>query len=160
MHYIEIDNTHGFYEAMRSDEFVYPLTVKTVGEVSESDKLKLFFSAASYQDREMEVVASAVYHGGCRIGVMRWTQPSGTEEQADISFSSLEAKKEHWHARQHSSPREIRIHSYRDYIWKEQPYEYGLAYFPTFDTLAGLMDYTRSHFSQKEKYNALSKKRV
>ena len=150
MHYITIDNTLGFYEAINSDKFNYPLNAVTIGEISESDKLKLFLGSASYEDREMKTVGCSVYHGGCRIGAMQWVQPIGSESQTDTIFYSLSPKKEKWQARDLSVPKNIAIHSYRDYQWNDRPHEYRIAYFPTFNTLAGLMDYTRTHFSAQE----------
>ena len=147
MHFLNIDNTAGFCQAIQPLSG-YPLDAQTIGAVNESDKSKLFFGegiTAIDRGQGQTTRDCSVYHGGSRIGAINWHQKVGNPEKSGCKFYSLRAFKEEDQARAYCKPKNIKVHSYDEYKWNDLQPHYGKAFFPTFKTLADLLDYTRDY---------------
>ena len=144
MHFVGIDNTAGFYQAIKRLSG-YPLDSKAIGTVSQADKLKLFFGEPTIIDREQSIRSGNIYHGGCRIGAIQWHQKVGNPEKSGCKFYALRAFKKEDQARTYCKPKNIKVHCYKDYQWNDWQPHYGEAFFPTFKTLGDLLVYTRDY---------------
>ena len=149
MHYIQPLNFTVSYYELRAQP-CSPLNDKSIGDISELDKSRLFFSEGARVEKNDTEWTNwwSVYHSGQRVGVLNQNiEDDGnfTREQ-DITVSTFRPFRQEEQARLHSNPRCIDIHRYDDYQWNARHVEFGRAYFPTFASLQFLLEYLRETY--------------